>query len=78
MLKIKVTLQKVRLNNGGYDRLGAYWGNGNPLYHASCTYADGQEVDYHFRARNRAHAKEIVRTNWKSSGAGLIGAAFYN
>jgi len=76
--KIKVTLRKIRLNNSGYDRDGGYWGVGGPLYIAMCTYADGQEVTYYFRARDRVHAKLIVCTNWKNSGAGLIGATFYN
>jgi hypothetical protein len=75
---MKVSMRKIRLNQGGYDRTGAYWGIGSPLYVASCTFADGQEVDYTFRARDRAHAKEIVRTNWKSTGKGLDGATFYN
>ncbi|SRR6266404_403747 len=76
--KIKVTLQKIRLNNGGYDRSGAYWGVGSPLYIAMCTYASGDEVTYYFRARDRDHAKEIVRVNWKNTGRGLEGATFYN
>ena len=32
-MKIKVYLQRVRLNNGGYDSTGSYWGTGAPLYH---------------------------------------------
>ena len=74
---MKVTLQKIRLNQGGYDRSGAYFGIGSPLYVAMATIDDNEE-SYHFRARDRNHAKEIVRVNWKSSGRGLEGATFYN
>jgi len=74
---MKVTLQRIRLNRGGYDRSGAYWGIGSPLYVALTTIDDNEE-SYHFRARDRKHAKEIVLTNWKSRGQRLIGATFYN
>lgn len=32
----KFYLQRVRINSGGYDSGGAYWGIGSPLYWASC------------------------------------------
>jgi hypothetical protein len=35
---LKFSLQRVRLNAGGYDHGGAYWGIGRPLYRAE---ADG-------------------------------------
>ena len=63
----KVTLQRVRLDSGGYDSCGAYWGIGQPLYWAA---TDDSALDITFRADNRAAAKEHVR--------GIISAArFY-
>lgn len=35
------TLRRIRLNNGGYDRGGAYWGVGAPLYWY-CAYGSEQ------------------------------------
>ena len=29
-----VSLRRIRLNSGGYDQGGAYWGHGQPLYSA--------------------------------------------
>lgn len=53
----KVTLQHIRLDSGGYDPNGTYFGIGAPLYWAA---SDDGAVDYVFRARNRADAKEEV------------------
>jgi hypothetical protein len=55
----KWTLQRVRLDRGGYDPGGAYWGIGQPLYWAN----DGAD-DAYFRARDRAAAKAYVRANF--------------
>lgn len=66
---VKLNLQRVRLDSGGYDSGGAYWGAGEPLYRA----ADDnglREVELFFRARDREHAKELVR-------AKLPNACFY-
>ncbi|MNQ25017.1 hypothetical protein D3C85_382290 [compost metagenome] len=59
-------LERVRLNNGGYDAGGAYWGIGCPLYRAySDTSADGKTnltpVETFHRARTRDDAKTEVR-----------------
>jgi len=78
---MKVTLQKIRLNKSGYDRYGSYWGVGSPLYWASYEITAPSYLDFdesYFRARDREHAKEIVLTNWKSTGKGLESATFYN
>ena len=58
----KIHLERVRLNSGGYDPGGAYWGHGAPLYVAWC---DGQEM--FFRARDRREAKEIARGVFKNA-----------
>lgn len=54
----KFTLQRVPLDSGGYDRGGAYWGLGNPLYWA-CN-EDG-DIERFFRAPDRDAAKCEVR-----------------
>lgn len=69
--KVKCTLQRVRLNAGGYDRAGSYWGIGNPLYWVEPETAGFPEQGYSFRARDRDHAKEVVRARWPK-------ATFYN
>ncbi|MFC5509286.1 hypothetical protein [Bosea massiliensis] len=55
----KVTLQRIRLDSGGYDHCGAYWGHGQPLFWAA---TDDGELDATFRASNRDAAKAHVRT----------------
>lgn len=50
----KFTLRRVRINSGGYDEGGAYWGLGAPLYWACC---DTGSIDFFFRAANRDAAK---------------------
>lgn len=44
---------RVRLDSGGYDDGGAYWGGGQPLYCAT----DGAEFEHYTRADDRADAK---------------------
>ena len=58
----KLHLQRVRLDSGGYDPGGAYWGHGAPLFVAWC---DGREM--FFRAGDRAEAKEIVKAVFKNA-----------
>ena len=50
----KVHLERVRLDNGGYDSTGKYWGVGQPLYRAY----DDLDNDSYFRADNRDAAKQ--------------------
>jgi len=58
----KITLQRVRLDSGGYDSQGAYWGLGEPLYWAA---ADAPfEYDETFRAADREEAREHVRATF--------------
>lgn len=67
---MKFTLQRVRLNQGGYDRTGTYWGVGQPLYWY-CMDAPGWEWEAHMRADNREHAKAKIRELYPE-------AKFYN
>lgn len=55
-----MTLQRVRLNSGGYDRGGAYWGIGQPLYWWSITITEGDSVD-ECSGFLRAMAKAAIR-----------------
>lgn len=52
----KIQLFKIPLDSGGYDRGGAYWGLGAPLYCAMDQNAD----THYFRASDRLRAKEII------------------
>jgi len=52
----RVRLFKVRLDSGGYDSGGAYWGIGTPLY---CVYSKDEVMKF-YRAKNRQEAKEKV------------------
>lgn len=55
----KLYLRRVRLNSGGYDSGGAYWGHGLPLFVAMDQAGDC----YFLRARNRAAAKAEIRNS---------------
>lgn len=57
----KITLQRVRLDSGGYDSAGAYWGHGEPLFWAA---DDSGAYDSTFRADDRDDAKAIVRRTY--------------
>ena len=59
----RVTLQRKRLNSGGYDVLGTYWGFGMPLYWYAYGGEDG-EIDATLRAPDRAAAKAKVRERY--------------
>ena len=50
-------LRRVRLNSGGYDRGGAYWGVGMPLWCRWGYSADGDLVCQYFRAPSREAAR---------------------
>lgn len=67
---IKLYLRRVRLDSGGYDPNGTYFGHGSPLYWVSGEDAEGNEVDYMLRAYDREDAKAEVRTTYP-------GARFY-
>ena len=55
----KMTLRRVRIDRGGYDSNGTYFGLGSPLY----WYADESgNVDGMLRATSRGAAKGAVRS----------------
>lgn len=64
----KITLRQIRLDSGGYDSTGAYWGHHQRLYWAA---SDDGEYDTTMRAVDRADAKAQVREVYPN-------ARFYN
>jgi hypothetical protein len=66
---MKIRLFKVRLNQGGYDSTGTYWGTGTPLWCAQSE--DETEMiliqNYHFRASSREEAKQHIRANYPNA-----------
>ena len=57
-------LRRVPLDSGGYDRGGAYWGHGTPLWW--CGNAAG-DIDLFIRASSREDAKRIVREDYPAA-----------
>lgn len=49
---------KVKIDAGGYDRGGAYWGAGEPLW---CVWDDSGEVECYLRAPDRKAAKHAFK-----------------
>lgn len=57
-------LQRVRLDMGGYDRGGAYWGTGTPLYSYQ---SECGEVSGFLRANSRSEAKDKIREDYPNA-----------
>lgn len=64
-LSRRLYLRRIPLNGGGYDRGGAYWGIGAPLW---CV-MDQNGATRYFRAANRHAAKVYVRETFGNEGA---------
>lgn len=60
----RLTLRRIRLDAGGYDPLGAYFGIGRPLYW--CASKDGQ-IDFMLRAESRRSAKRQVSERYPTA-----------
>lgn len=60
-----ISLRKIRLDRGGYDSSGRYYGTGLPLYEA---YDEETGLDVRFRAHDRDDAKAKIEraadTHW--------------
>ena len=63
---IKFTLRRIRLNRGGYDSFGTYWGIGAPLYQAAGDIGDAFE-EFHFRASDRRAAKALLVSQYPNN-----------
>lgn len=58
----KLHLQRVRLDSGGYDPGGAYWGSGQPLF---CAWDDETGEARYLRASSRDEAKrQFPKARW--------------
>lgn len=57
----KFYLRRIPINGGGYDRGGAYWGLGAPLYYAESTCGNFSEF---FRAATRSAARQHIREQY--------------
>ncbi len=55
-----IYLRRVRLDAGGYDQGGAYWGHGIPLWEAMDQDGNGRI----FRAYSREGAKALIRKTY--------------
>jgi hypothetical protein len=67
--RVRLHVARVRLDSGGYDSGGAYWGMGAPLYRvwsddAVETPTGPESVDYFLRAWDREEAKEHARVKY--------------
>lgn len=62
----KLHLQRVPINQGGYDPGGAYWGTGAPLY-VAYGYGSEELQEYFFRAADRDEAKAIVKSRFPNA-----------
>ena len=67
--QLKLHLRRVRIDSGGYDAGGAYWGFGAPLYQVSGETAE-EVIEYYLRSVTREHAKVQVQARYP-------GARFY-
>lgn len=56
----KLYLRRVPINSGGYDRGGAYWGSGQPLFYVEDVDGNSQFL----RAASRADAKRKIAADW--------------
>jgi len=61
--RLKMTLRRVRLDSGGYDSLGTYFGIDAPLYWCASNDSESS-VDFMLRASSRAAAKALVRQRY--------------
>lgn len=59
----RYTVQRVRLNAGGYDSTGTYWGQDRPLYWIASP--DGTD-DEHVRASDHKDALRQAKRLWPS------------
>jgi hypothetical protein len=59
-------LFRVRLDSGGYDAGGSYWGLGAPLYYFEGEHADGDIASGYLRG-SRDYAKQQVRERYPAA-----------
>lgn len=57
----KLKFRRIRLNSGGYDSFGRYYGVGAPVWQVTDRATDGNEVDFTIRAVDMDAAREKVQ-----------------
>lgn len=60
----RLYVRRVRLNNGGYDRNGTYFGQGAPLYWVSSPDSD---IDFMERGHGRDHVAVRVAARYPNA-----------
>lgn len=64
----KLTLRRIRIDSGGYDSNGTYFGFGAPLYWYACEDENGETIiDDMIRADSREGAKEKIRAKYPNA-----------
>ena len=61
--RVHLTVERMRLDRGGYEKSGRYWGTGEPLYRVSGELRKGERlyfIDLHVRARSAQEARAKV------------------
>jgi hypothetical protein len=53
LVPLVLSVSRIRINGGGYDRRGGYWGVGLPIYHVVSDY---DSVNFQLRAEDRTEA----------------------
>lgn len=67
---MKFTLRRIRLNQGGYERNGQYYGHGAPLFRAIPDEENDEHETYEieeFRTETREHAKDLIRAKYPNA-----------
>lgn len=62
---MKLTVERIRLDRGGYDRSGSYFGTGDPVFHVTGEQLDPYGgmplvIDFYTRAQDARHARELT------------------
>jgi len=63
---VKFRMEKLRWTDQCYDQGGAYWGSGDPIFHAWGD-ADQDEQEIFIRAKDRDDAKAQVREKFPNA-----------
>lgn len=64
----KLYLRRIRLDSGGYDPNGTYFGLGQPLYWcADDGTSENHSIDFMLRAADRDEAKAAVRARYPNA-----------
>jgi hypothetical protein len=63
---LKFSVTETRLNNGGYDRTGRYYGISRRLYFAVAEYGK-DDIEMELRAANRDAALGVVRARYPNA-----------